>query len=85
MTNSWISGWVAVLALAACLVAGPAMAAKVNCHKLCKTQLKACTVALDSCKTLKGKTKAGCLKGARVQVKACKSGMLTTCKSTGSC
>lgn len=85
MTNSWTSGRVAAITLAACLVAGPAMAAKTNCHKLCKDQLKACTAALDACKTLKGKDKGSCLKTARAQVKTCKTGLLTTCESTGSC
>ena len=84
MTNSWTSARVAALAVAACLVAGPAMA-KTSCHKLCAAQLKACTAPLASCKTLTGKTKASCRKTARPQVKTCKSSLLSTCKSTGSC
>jgi hypothetical protein len=84
MANSWTSGGVAALALAACLVAGPAMA-KTNCHTLCKTEIKACSASLATCKSLKGTDKASCLKTARAQVRTCKSGILTTCTSTGSC
>jgi hypothetical protein len=54
------------------------------------TQLTACSSLLaspvaKSCNKLKGREKAQCRKAIRAAVKDCKSRLLTTCKSTGSC
>ena len=64
---------------------GPA-AAKINCKRTCRSEIKACTSAAKTtagCKSLHGKSRADCNKTLRAAVKSCKVNALAACNASG--
>jgi hypothetical protein len=81
-----LMGAMALLLGAMGMSAVPA-ATKKNCRELCKTELAACVTqakAQNDCTGLKGKAKRDCHRAERVQLKACKQGVVSGCRASTS-
>ncbi len=77
MMKRQITSMVAVAALGIGLIAGPALAKKRNCKKLCKNEVAACVTAVttlyNNCTGLTGADKKTCKKNLKKAKKACKT------------